>query len=106
MSEDQNIQTHNLIARHPDKLSSAPYQWLHHQCEGNLQISSDGTISCEKCEVKQPALNWCITDENHLSESPPEVKPLDFPTLSALAGQLASTASPQWLSQFLSNIED
>ncbi|KOR37981.1 hypothetical protein AM228_04145 [Planktothricoides sp. SR001] len=106
MSEEPNIQIHNLIARHPDEFSLAPYQWLHHQCEGNLQISNDGTISCEKCGVKQPASTWCITDNKHLSESPPEVKPLDFPALSALAGQLASTAGPQWLKEFLSNIED
>lgn len=106
MSEEQNIQTHNLIARHPDELSSEPYQWLHHQCEGNIQISNDGTISCEKCGVKQPALNWLITDNQHLAESPPEVKPLDFPTLSALAGQLATTATPQWLKEFLSHLQD
>lgn len=93
----------------PTTLRDLPHQfnalnW--HECEGNLQISNDGTISCEKCGVKETASSWCITDDYHLAEAPPKSKPLDFPTLSALAGQLASTAGPQWLQQFLNHIED
>ena len=99
-------QYHNLVAYPPNSDSTTPHQWLHQGCEGNLEIGNDGTISCQKCEVKQPALNWYITDETHMAEAPPEAKQLDFTTVSSLAGQIASTAGPKWLGEFLSNIEE
>lgn len=83
-----------------------PHEWLHHECEGTLQIGNDGTIRCEKCNLQQPAINWSMGDENHLAEVADGSPKLDFSTVASLAGQIASTAGAKWLNEFLGNVEE
>jgi hypothetical protein len=104
MSTEKTTQYYNLVAFLPDSDSTEKRQWLHHECEGNLLIGNDGTISCEKCKAHKPALVWYVIDNNHLSETPPELKQLDFTTVTALAGQITSIAGKQWLGEFLKHI--
>ena len=108
MSTEQpiTVQYHNLVAYPPGSDLTAAHQWLHQGCEGNLQIGNDGTIRCEKCNIQQPALTWYMMDEAHLSEAPPQIKQLDVSSVVSLAGQIASTASAKWLTEFLSHIEE
>lgn len=100
------VEYYNLVASIPGSDSTEQHQWLHHKCEGSLQIGNDGTIRCEQCNVQQPALTWYIMDETYLSEAPPEVKQLDVSSVVSLAGQVTSTAGAKWLSEFLSHIEE
>jgi len=98
-------QYHNLIASLPDEPHTEKQQWLHYSCGGNLQIGSDAVIRCEKCSTEQPAISWFVTQSYQLSEALPEVKEMDFQTVASLAGQVASEAGKQWLSEFFIHIE-
>lgn len=108
MSEEEPIivQYHNLIAYYPGLDSTEQHEWLHFKCEGNLQIGNDGTIRCEKCNTQQPALTWYMIDETHLSQAPPEARQLNFSDVTSLAGQVTAKAGKEWLSEFLSHIEE
>ncbi|MDJ1170072.1 hypothetical protein PMG71_11595 [Roseofilum sp. BLCC_M154] len=110
MSTDQDqpttVEYHDLVAYPPGSESTEQHQWLHFQCENPLQIGNDGTIRCEKCNIQQSALTWYRRDEIHLSETAPEVKQLDMPSVVSFGGQIASIAGAKWLREFLSRLTE